>query len=327
MKLRGNALGIGISTVMVAFVAGCSSSNNSGTGGKSGTGGAGTGGADAGAATGGKGMGGSPATDGGADAPADAPGDAPTDRAPDAVADAGPPPVCGPFADGGTPNEVGVGDGGALASFFVASNTAASADLGGLLAADARCQALAVGVGLGNKTWHAYLSVEHGPGGDAGTGPINARDRIGNGPWYNVRGGLVAATLTELHARHGDPTVFIDEHGLMINGQWTGSGTPNEHDILTGTNVDGTVAMGKTCSDWTSGATVPDGGVPDGGAPDGGSYFVARIGHTDGFGTRCAAAPAPPNDVTSWNSAHDTFSCADIRSRGGVGHIYCFAVN
>jgi hypothetical protein len=311
MKLRGGALGIAISLATAAFVAGCGSSNNSGTGGNSG-------------GTGGKGTGGT-TTDGGADAPADAPADRPADGGNDAT-DAGPP-RCGPFADGGTPSDAGVVDASANASFFVSSTTSVTANLGGLAGADTRCQTLAAAAGIaGTKTWHAYLSVEHGPGGDAGTGPINARDRIGTGPWYNVRGILVANNLTELHNRKGDATVFIDEHGLMINGQWTGSPTPNEHDILTGTNVDGTVALGKTCSDWTSADAPPDGGAPDGGLPDGGSYVVARIGHTDGFGGGCSTTPQPPNDVTSWNSAHDNAGCNNTAPRGGAGRIYCFAV-
>ncbi len=125
-----------------------------------------------------------------------------------------------------------------------------------------RCQRLAAAVGLGGKTWHAYLSVEHGTNGDGGMGAVNARERIGAGPWYNVRGLLVAQDLASLHARKGDPTIFIDEHGVMINGQWTGAPTPLEHDVLTGTNADGTLATGKTCSDWTSSVGPPDGGVP-----------------------------------------------------------------
>jgi hypothetical protein len=314
MKRLGNTVGLGISIAMAAFIAGCGSEKGGGTGGAGG----------GSAATGGNGMGGGTPSDGGADAPADAPNDARADLAGDAVVDAGPP-LCGPFADGGMPSDAGVVDAGAQASFFVTSNTAPNANLGGLLGADTRCQTVAAAAGLGGKTWHAYLSAEHASagdaGGDAGTGPVNARDRIGAGPWYNVRGVMVAANLTDLHSRRGDATVFLDEHGLMINGQWTGSPTPNEHDILTGTNADGTVAVGKTCLDWTSDSAVPDGGV------DGGSLFVARIGHTDGFGGRCNTTPAPPNDVTSWNSAHDTVSCADIRARGGVGHIYCFAIN
>jgi hypothetical protein len=333
MKLRGNALGIGISLAMAAFVAGCGSSGGSGTGGKTGstdggTGGKGSGGttgADAG--TGGKADAGADAvvvTDGSADrAP-----DAPTDSAPDAANDVPPPPpTCGPFADGGAPSDAGVADAAVNASFFVTSNTSATANLGGLAGADTRCQNLAAAVGLGGKTWHAYLSVEHGPGGDAGTGAINAKDRIGAGPWYNVRGVIVAANLTALHARKGDATVFIDEHGVMINGQWTGSPTPNQHDILTGTNADGTVALGKTCSDWTSADGPPDAGATDAGPPDGGSLFVARIGHTDGFGGGCSTAVVPPNDVTSWNSAHDNASCGDTVPRGGAGRLYCFAIN
>ena len=331
MKLRVGALGIAISLATAAFVAGCGSSNNSGTGGKAGgTGGKGTGGGTA-AGTGGKGTGGTTTTDGGTDVPADHPADAPVDMAAgtDATdaADAGPP-RCGPFADGGTPSDAGVVDAAANATFFVSSATSTTANLGGLNGADTRCQNLAVAAGIaGTKTWHAYLSVEHGPGGDAGTGPINARDRIGTGPWYNVRGILVANDLTELHARRGDPTVFIDEHGLMINGQWTGSPTPNEHDILTGTNANGTVAVGKTCGDWTS-MMGPDAGVPDGGLPDGGGFAVARIGHTDGFGGGCTTAPQPANgaDVSSWNSAHDNIGCQDTAPRGGAGRIYCFAV-
>jgi hypothetical protein len=303
-----------MSFVAAAFAAGCGSSKGSGTGG---TGGGSTGGTGAGGqATGGSSAGGA---GGKADAGTDAPADAPTDTGTDV-----PRPVCGPFADGGMASDAGV-DASTNATFFVTSDTSLTGDLQGLNGADMRCQRLATAVGLGSKTWHAYLSVEHGSIGDGGSGPVNAKDRIGSGPWYNVRGQLVAQSVATLHARKGDPTIFIDEHGLMINGQWTGSPLPNEHDILTGTNADGTLAMGKTCSDWTSSVGPPDGGVPDGGAADGG-YFLARIGHTDGFGTNCAAAPAPPNDVTLWNSAHDNAGCNDTRPRGGAGRLYCFAI-
>jgi hypothetical protein len=322
MKLRLSAFGIAFSIAAAALVAGCSSSpSTSGTGGSNG----GVGGAaGSGTGTGGQtqGTGGAPA-DGGTDAPVDRPADAATDVA----VDVAPTPRCGPFADGGMPSDAGVTDAGSNTSFFVTSNTSVTANLGGLAGADARCQTLAAAVGLGAKTWHAYLSVERGPGGDAGTGPINARDRIGAGPWFNVRGAMVAANLTALHARMGDATVFIDEHGLMINGQWTGSPTPNQHDILTGSNADGTVAIGKTCSDWSSAIGPPDGGVPDGGSPDGGTLFVARVGHTDGFGGGCTTAPQPPNDVSSWNSAHDNAGCNDTAPRGGAGRLYCFAIN
>ncbi len=223
--------------------------------------------------------------------------------------------VCGPFADGGA----GLPDASALpsatTSFFVSSQTNATGNLGGLVAADVRCQTLATAVGLGSKTWHAYLSVEH----DASNGnnPTNARDRIGAGPWYNSRGVLVAANVSSLHARTGDPAVFLDEHGNMINGQWTGSPTPLQHDILTGTNADGTLAAGKTCLDWTSSQPAATG------AADGGELSVARVGHTDGLGPLCSTATSP-NNVTSWSSAHDNAGCNDTAPRGGAGRILLF---
>lgn len=223
--------------------------------------------------------------------------------------------MCGPFANGGGPGGAGGGGGTAAAmTFFVSSQTNTTGNLGGLVGADTRCQTLAAAVGRGARTWHAYLSVEH----DAANGntATHARDRIGTGPWVNARGVTVATTLAELHARRGDPTVFVDERGNMINGQWTGSPTPNEHDVLTGSNADGTVAVGKTCQDWTSSEAPPAGG----------SAPAARVGHTDGFGPMCSTATTP-NDVTSWNSAHDNAGCNDTAPRGGAGRIYCFAIN
>ncbi len=247
-------------------------------------------------------------------APADAPGDG-------AVADGGdaaPKPTCGPFADGGMPGDA-LTMPSAMTSFFVTSQKNMTGDLGGLAGADMRCQTLAAAVGLGSKTWHAYLSVEH----DAANGnmPTNAKDRIGHGPWYNSRGVMVAADVASLHMRTGDPAVFIDEHGNLINGQWTASPSPVEHDILTGSNADGTLAVGKTCLDWTSTMTMQDGGVPDGG-----ELFVARVGHADGLGPNCSMATTP-NNVTSWNSAHDNRGCNDTAPAGGAGRIYCFAIN
>jgi hypothetical protein len=240
-----------------------------------------------------------------------------TGGTPDAGVDAspdGPPPKCGPYADGGMPPEGGMPV--ATTSFFVTSDKSMTGNLGGLTGADTRCQTLAAAAGLGSKTWHAYLSVEKGPGNT----PVNAKDRIGTGPWFNARGVMVAADLASLHTRTGDALVFVDEHGNLINGQWTGSPTPNEHDILTGSNADGTVATGKTCSDWTSMMAVPDGGV------DGGPVPVARVGHTDGFGGNCNTATSP-NNLPSWNSSHDNGGCNDTAPRGGAGRIYCFAIN
>jgi hypothetical protein len=232
--------------------------------------------------------------------------------------DSASPPMCGPFADGGS----GLGEAGAtspMTSFFVTSDKSMTGNLGGLSGADMRCQTLAAAVGLGGKTWHAYLSVEHDPA--SANGPANARDRIGAGPWYNARGVLLAANLTELHGRTGDPAVFLDEHGGMIRGQWTGSMVPIEHDILTGSNPDGTLAPGKTCLDWTSASPAADAGVPDGG-----ELLVARVGHTDGFGPACSTSMSPVN-YTSWSSVHDNAGCNDTAPRGGAGRIYCFAIN
>jgi len=188
-------------------------------------------------------------------------------------------------------------------SFFVSSATSTTGNLGGLRGADAICQNLATPVGAGSKTWRAYLSVEHDP--DNGNGPTNARSRIGNGPWVNAAGVTVASDLTALHARKGDPAVFIDERGQRINGQWSGSPSPVQHDILTGSNADGTLLAGATCGDWTSTST---------------SQF-AQVGHSDGFGPNQDTS----GTLSSWNSAHANQNCADTAPRGGAGRIYCFA--
>jgi hypothetical protein len=214
-----------------------------------------------------------------------------------------------------------------MTSFFVTSQKNMTGNLGGLAGADMRCQMLAMAVGLGSKTWHAYLSVEH----DASKGgmPTNARDRIGTGPWVNARGVMVAADLDSLHKRKGDALVFVDEHGALINGQWTGSPTPNEHDILTGSKADGTLFPGETCLDWTSTMGPPDAGATDagsdGGTDGGEQLYKARVGHTDGFGGSCNTATMP-TDFTSWNSSHDNRGCNDTAPAGGAGRIYCFAV-
>lgn len=186
--------------------------------------------------------------------------------------------------------------------FFVTSDTSATGDLGGLAAADARCQRLAEAVDAGERTWRAYLSVE-----SSEQGPIHARDRIGQGPWYNANGVVVAEDLDALHARSGDAEVFVDEHGAKINGQWVGSPAPNEHDILTGSDAEGRVAPGLTCADWTSADAT----------------LVARVGHSDGLGPMQDGTP-PRN---SWQSAHESAGCNDTAPRGGAGRIYCFAAD
>ena len=134
--------------------------------------------------------------------------------------------------------------------FFVTRATSMTGNLGGLAGADATCQRLAGAVGEGGRIWRAYLSVERDPAN--GNQPTHARDRIGAGPWLNANRMVVANSVAELHARTGDASVFLDERGQRINGQWSGSPSPVQHDILTGSNADGTLAAGLTCADWTS---------------------------------------------------------------------------
>jgi hypothetical protein len=111
--------------------------------------------------------------------------------------------------------------------------------------------------------------------------------------------------LTELHSRTGDAELFVNENGLRINGQWTGSPAPVEHDIMTGSTADGRVLAGMTCADWTS---------------DSASAF-GQVGHSDGMGPNQSTAGA----LSSWNSAHANQNCANTAPRGGAGRIYCFA--
>lgn len=188
-------------------------------------------------------------------------------------------------------------------TFFVTSATSTTGNLGGLRGADVTCQRLASSVGAGNRRWRAYLSVERDA--DNGNRATDARSRIGNGPWINANGVTVANTLTELHSRTGNVDVFVDERGQRINGQWPGSPAPNEHDILTGSTADGTVAPGLTCGDWTS--SSPD--------------VLGQVGHSDGLGPGGGAA----GTLSSWNSAHSNQNCANTAPRGGAGRFYCFA--
>ena len=204
--------------------------------------------------------------------------------------------------DGGS---TGVGGHVIKGTFFVTSDTSPTADLGGLKGADARCQLLADAAGFGAHGFHAYLSAEHDPNDESKT--VDARDRIGTGPWYNSQGVLLAKDSSALHELSGDADVFLDEKGQKINGQWQGSPTPNEHDVLTGTAADGTLLAGKTCADWRSDA----------------AGMTAQVGHTDGLGPNMNAAP-PYN---SWNSVHENESCADTAPRGGAGRLYCFAID
>ena len=190
------------------------------------------------------------------------------------------------------------------ASFFVTSQGGGKgADFGGLAGADAHCQALAAAAGLGNKSWRAYLSTSA-----AGSTPaVNAKDRIGTGPWRNVKGVIVATSVDELHADNNlTKQTSLTEKGAVVNGR---GDTPNKHDVLTGTQPNGTAFPGtddKTCGNWTK-------------SGDG----SAIVGHIDRDGL-----PTDPVAVrTSWNSSHATKGCSDpaLVSTGGAGLIYCFA--
>jgi hypothetical protein len=188
-------------------------------------------------------------------------------------------------------------------TFFVTSiGTGDGANLGGLAGADKHCQTLAVAAGAGSRTWRAYLSTQ-------GPGAVNARDRIGKGPWANAKGQVIATSLSHLHgdtlaeARLGSNLVrgtAITEKGQAVNGQGS---TPNQHDILTGSQPDGTAfppGADRTCRNWTSN-----------------TGDSAQVGHFDRTGGGNA----------SWNSAHPSKGCSqeNLVGTGGAGYLYCFA--
>jgi hypothetical protein len=201
--------------------------------------------------------------------------------------------------DAGTDDDAGI-VANPLFSFFVGSRSNGTGDLGGIDGADAQCQELAGAAGAGTKTWHAFLS------GGTDQNPINARDRIGTGPWYNVNGVLLAPDLTALLARAGDADLFLTEQGAKVNGAWNGSPLPSEHDILTGSDASGNLLLGATCDGWTSNADVP-----------------AQVGHSDGLGDNGETG----SPSSSWYSAELNYSCADTAPQGGAGQIYCFAID
>ncbi len=190
-------------------------------------------------------------------------------------------------------------------SFFITSvGKGDGANYGGLAGADAYCQQMATAAGRGGATWHAYMSTQ-------GPNAVNARDRIGNGPWFNQKGQLVAQNLAELHgdtleqARLGNrlgKQISLTEKGGIVNGV---GDMPNTHDILTGSMADGrayTDGMDHTCNNWTSN-----------------SMGTAQLGHSDKQG----------GGNSSWNSAHPSRGCSqeNLVSTGGAGLLYCFAVN
>jgi hypothetical protein len=187
-------------------------------------------------------------------------------------------------------------------SFFVTSvGLGDGADLGGLAGADKHCQTLAQAAGAGAKNWRAYLSTQ--PAG--GTAAVNARDRIGQGPWTNAKGVVIAKDLAELHGTNNlTKQTALTEQGKVVNGR---GDEPNMHDILTGSQPDGTAfAAGedKTCGNWTKNG---DGS--------------AMLGHAD----RTGLTDDPP--AHSWNSSHPSRGCSQdgLKSSGGAGLLYCFA--
>jgi len=179
--------------------------------------------------------------------------------------------------------------------FFVTSvGSGNGGDLGGLAGADKRCQSLAMAAGAGNRTWRAYLST-------TGPGSVNARDRIGSGPWYNVKRVLIAQGVADLHSDKANINndTALDEQGRPINSQ----GAPNRHDMLTGSTTAG-MATDMTCQNWTSG-----------------SAGTATVGHHDRL---ARGSPGSP-----WNSSHPSQGCSleNLRGSGGAGLFYCFAAD
>jgi hypothetical protein len=193
-------------------------------------------------------------------------------------------------------------------TFFVTSaNPGKGGDLGGLEGADRHCQSLAQAAGAGHRTWRAYLSTQ--ASALAGTDYVNARDRIGTGPWQNAKGEVIARSVDDLHSPNSrlNKQTALDEKGQMVNGR---TEKPNKHDILTGSRPDGTAFPGKPFPDMTCGNWTKSG---DDGA--------AMTGHHDRVG------PTEANWAVSWNSAHPTLGCSmeKIRPTGGEGLFYCFA--
>jgi hypothetical protein len=189
-------------------------------------------------------------------------------------------------------------------TFFVTSvGSGKGADLGGLAGADKQCQLLAQAVGAGNRTWHAYLSNSA-----AGSQPaVNARDRIGKGPWQNAKGVVIAKDVDELHGKNNiNKETALSEKGERINAR---GDKPNMHDIVTGSQPDGRAFSGNedmTCRNWTSS-----------------TEGAAMVGHHDRQGLR------DDESSRSWNSSHPSRGCSQeaLRGSGGNGLFYCFAVN
>ena len=202
-------------------------------------------------------------------------------------------------------------------SFFVASTVPGTGNLGGLAGADQICQNLAQAAGAGNRTWHAYLSTQAAQGRPA----VNARGRIGAGPWYNAKGAMIAANVADLHGdqqrdrNNIQKANVLDEKGQAVKGA---GDMPNEHDILTGSDSDGrafTDGVDHTCNNWTADGMDMAGNNPN--APR--IQTRAMLGHFDRTG----------GGNTSWNAAHMSQGCSkqSLINTGGAGRIYCFAIN
>ena len=249
-----------------------------------------------------------------------APVDAPVADAPPRDASPGPEVLPRPDVN---PPDVGRVEGGAAVtmSFFITStgSGALGGNLGGLAGADMKCQTLAAAVGLGGKTWHAYLST-HAVGA---TAAANAKDRIGAGPWYNYQGVQIAANVADLHSGGSVAAPFLnldtglDESGNVVPPRGSPNPPGNQHDILTGSNLDGTALAAspdRTCANWTSNAGPVDGGAA--------AVPTGQVGHYDRAGGSAETG-------NSWNAAHATPACdeASIKRVGGAGRIYCFAIN
>ncbi len=186
----------------------------------------------------------------------------------------------------------------AMSFFITSTGSGKGGDLGGLAGADAHCQALAAAAGAGGKTWRAYL----GQSGESAEN-VDPRSRIGEGPWYNAEGVMIAEDLTDLHLGNRiRRETGLDENGKRVNAR---GDSPNQHDILTGARPDGTAfppGEDRTCGNWTSSGE--------------GS---AMVGHFDRWG----------GGFTSWNSAHPSRGCSveALNSSGGNGYFYCFAID
>jgi hypothetical protein len=193
--------------------------------------------------------------------------------------------------------------------FITSAGTGKGGDLGGLAGADAHCQTLATAAGAGSRTWRAYLSLpgKFPQGQTPGVASINARDRIGSGPWYNAKGQLIASSVADLHNGNKiSKAAALDERGKEVNGR---ADKPNEHDILTGSRADGTAFAPQTdttCKGWTS-------------SSDG----SAIVGHHDRTG------PLPEAWAQSWNFSHQSAGCSQeaLVRTGGAGRFYCFAAD